>query len=531
MYLSYYGLKEKPFSISTNPKFLWFGEKHKEAFSVLKYGVLDNKGFLLLTGDVGAGKTTLIHALTSGLANDVTWAAVPDPGLELLDFCKYIASEFKLDKTFNSKAEFLIIFKEFLLESYNNSKKVLLIIDEAQRLSNELLEEIRMLSNIELGSVKLLNIFFVGQVEFNGILVDERNRAVRQRITVSYHIKPLSEKETGMYIRHRLKVAGAKRNIFSFVAVNQIYKYSKGCPRLINIICDLAMLTGYSKDIERIGVDIIDESIKNFEVETNHLGNESLPVEKRNQSGKGNTLITTVFLLLVIGGLFYLTDFHKSEFTKKILSIFMTVEDSAQKKSIPDSAEKKQTKSLQPKLKTPETNITQKESNTFKVKDTAVESIPVVKEEQVVDNSVIEVKTITNSKMSELPFEAEKTIIGFNHNSNEFPEGAYKKLDIVAEFMKNNEKMFVFITGYTDELGSYAYNVNLSIFRANIVKSYFIGKGIDKSRIKVAGLGSADPVASNATPDGRRLNRRVEIELFNFYQRPDKKSVVEQPVD
>lgn len=516
MYLSYYELKEKPFSISTNPKFLWLGEKHKEAFSVLKYGVLDNKGFLLLTGDVGAGKTTLIHALTSGLANDVIWASVPDPGLELLDFCRYIASEFKLDKTFNSKAEFLIIFKEFLLKSHQNRKKVLLIIDEAQRLSSELLEEIRMLSNIELGSAKLLNIFFVGQVEFNGILVDERNRAVRQRITVSYHIKPLSEKETGMYIRHRLKVAGAKRNIFSFVAVNQIYKYSKGCPRLINIICDMAMLTGYSKDIERIGVDIIDESIKNFEVETNYLDNESLAVEKRVQVGKGHTLITTFFLLLVMGGLFYLTDAHKSEFTKKIVSIFTTVDDSVQNKSVLDSLEKKQTEPFQPKQKTAEKNIVLKGNGNNDVNNTVVKPPPVVHEEQVVDDSVIDDKT--NNNINELPFGAEKTVIGFNHNSNEFPEDAYKKLGIVAEFMKKNEKVFVFITGYTDELGSYAYNVNLSIFRANIVKSYFVGKGIDKSRIKVSGLGSADPVASNATPEGRSLNRRVEIELFNFYK-------------
>lgn len=508
MYLSYYELKEKPFSISTNPKFLWLGEKHKEALSVLKYGVLDNKGFLLLTGDVGAGKTTLIHALTSGLANDVIWASVPDPGLSLLDFCKYIASEFNIEKSFNSKAEFLIVFKEFLLESHNNGKKVLLIIDEAQRLTSELLEEIRMLSNIELGSAKLLNIFFVGQIEFNGILVDERNRAVRQRITVSYHIKPLSEKETGMYIRHRLKVAGAKRNIFSFVAVNRIYKYSKGCPRLINIICDMAMLTGYSKDIDRIGVDIIDESIKNFEVESTHLDDDTAE-EKKGQAWKGNALITALCLILVTIGLLYLTGFHQSGFGKKVLSVFSSDEKPTSDIST-NSKNVKQVVKTQPVARIPEPKkkeIVEPE-----------ESTPESEQSKIVEHEVVKPEPAMSKKTpAKLPFGSTKSVIGFNHNSNEFPEDAYKKLDVVADYLRNNENMGVFVTGYTDELGTYAYNVNLSIFRANIVKSYFVGRGIDKSRIKVSGLGSADPVASNATPQGRRLNRRVEIELFTFH--------------
>lgn len=513
MYLSYYSLKEKPFSISTNPKFLWLGEKHKEAFSVLKYGVLDNKGFLLLTGDVGAGKTTLIHALTSGLAKDVIWAAVPDPGLELLDFCRYIAHEFKLTKTFKSKSDFLIVFKEFLLESYQNGKKVLLIIDEAQRLSNELLEEIRMLSNIELGSVKLLNIFFVGQIEFNGILVDERNRAVRQRITVSYHIKPLSEKETGMYIRHRLKVAGATRNIFSFVAVNRIYKYSKGCPRVINIICDLAMLTGYSRGIERIGVDIIDESIKNFEVETNPAEVDEANRDKgRLWENINAPVVLFTALLLICGGVLFYFNFNKFGIAENtgngLLHDSTTADGTIHMESSEPTNGQSASHDQMKKTQHSETVADQQTDNgdvSEKVDSTppAVKAKPTAKAE--------------NAETEAAPFTSGKTVIGFNHNSNEFPEDAYKKLDIIADFVKKDSRAFVFVTGYTDELGSHDYNVNLSIFRANIVKSYLVGKGVDKVRIKVSGLGSANPAASNSTPEGRKANRRVEIEIFNHY--------------
>lgn len=268
MYLAYYGLKEKPFDISTDPRFLWLGEKHKEAFAVLKYGVMENKGFLLLTGDVGAGKTTLIHALVEGVSEDVILATIPDPGLELMEFYRYLARAFNLDNSFSNKADFIFIFREFLHHAYDNGKKVLLIIDEAQRLPNALLEEIRLLSNIELHDTKLLNIFFVGQVEFNTKLIEPENRAVRQRITISNHIQPLTEKETGDYIRHRLKVAGCQKNVFSFVAIHEIHNFSGGYPRLINIVCDIALLTGYVKEVKKIGPEIVRESIESLNIES-----------------------------------------------------------------------------------------------------------------------------------------------------------------------------------------------------------------------------------------------------------------------
>ncbi|MCP4764337.1 MAG: AAA family ATPase, partial [archaeon] len=210
MYTSFYNLHVKPFQISSDPKFLWFGEKHKEALATLKYGVLDNKGFLLMTGDVGTGKTTLINALIESLSDDIIYACVPDPSLSKLEFFNYIASSFGIVQEFLTKGSFLVGFRKFLMDAYEENKKVLLIIDESQLLTQELLEEIRLLSNIERSNTKLINIFFVGQNEFNAIVSKEQNRAVRQRLTLNYNIDPLTPDETQKYIDFRLEVAGAE---------------------------------------------------------------------------------------------------------------------------------------------------------------------------------------------------------------------------------------------------------------------------------------------------------------------------------
>ena len=196
MYLKYFNLREKPFNISPDSRFLWLSEKHKEGLATLKYAILEEKGFLLLTGDVGTGKTLLIRALIKMRDIETLIATIPDPDLDIMDFFKLLAEEFKMKKSFSSKGDFLVQFKRFLLESYGSDKKVLLIIDEAQRLNHKLLEQIRLLSNIEMDHRKLINIFFVGQTEFNQMLMEERNWAVRQRIAVNYRLEPLTAAET-----------------------------------------------------------------------------------------------------------------------------------------------------------------------------------------------------------------------------------------------------------------------------------------------------------------------------------------------
>ncbi|PXF58085.1 MAG: hypothetical protein C4B58_07910 [Deltaproteobacteria bacterium] len=268
MYLSYYNLKIKPFQISADPKFLWLGEKHKEALATLKYATRENKGFFLLTGDVGTGKTTLINALVNSLEKEIIIAKVSYPGLNTLEFFNFIANEFKINKMFSNKGDFLVHLDNFLNNAYENNKKVLLIIDEAQCLKQELLNDIRLLSNIERQNTKLINLFFVGNNDFNDILLDTANSNLRQRITIKYHIDTLTKNEVAEYIRHRLKIAGSEQDIFTSGAIRQIFSFSGGCPRLINIICDHALLTGYAKGEKTIDAGILKECTKELQITT-----------------------------------------------------------------------------------------------------------------------------------------------------------------------------------------------------------------------------------------------------------------------
>jgi len=237
-------LDNKPFAINPDPDFLWLGEKHKEALSVLNYGILENKGFLLLTGDAGIGKTIVVDALVRGLDKNVKWAVIENPSLERIDFYNAIARGFGIEKQFTSKVQFLIRFSHYLHKMNDEGQKVLLLIDDCHLLSQDMLEELRLLSNIEKEDVKLINIFFVGQPLFHSMLVLPKNRAIRQRLNLRVEILPLNSGETADYISYRLKLAGSDTKIFTAKAVKAIAKYSRGIPRLINSICDHALVAG-----------------------------------------------------------------------------------------------------------------------------------------------------------------------------------------------------------------------------------------------------------------------------------------------
>jgi len=311
MYRSFYNLKLKPFQISADPKFLWLGENHKEGLATLKYGILDNRGVLLLTGEVGTGKTTLINALVSTLGKEIIVARIPDPGMEKLDFFNFISHSFKFKKKFRSKGEFLIYFSHFLHRAYNSSKKVLLIIDEAQRLNQKLLEEMRLLSNIEAYHTKLINIFLIGQDELHDILSREENRALRQRITIEFNLERLTKGDTEKYITHRLKVAGSDRNVYSKGAIHKIFSFSRGTPRLINIICDHALLAGYVKEKKKINAAIVRECIKDLRLSDR---TRKAYIKRRKQAKKKRKSIFERFVyytgllviaLIIAGLLFY----------------------------------------------------------------------------------------------------------------------------------------------------------------------------------------------------------------------------------
>ncbi len=534
MYLSFYNLTEKPFQISTDPKFLWLGEKHKEALAILKYGIMDNRGFLLLSGDVGTGKTTLINELINSLGSKTVVATVPDPCLEILDFYNFIAYAFKMNKRFHSKGDFIIYFTDFLHHAYDRGKKVLMIIDEAQRLSHELLEEIRLLSNIEKQNTKLINIFFVGQNEFNDILLNRENRALRQRITINYNIDPLSEDETNTYINHRLKIAGSKKKLFTQDAFHEIILFSKGNPRLVNICCDHALLTGYVSGKKKINGHIIKECIaellikrqnsqnKQHEVPIETNQNIIVPQKKRPESPK--TLYPTIilFLTVITGALIYLSitvySIKRTE-PDKLPSVYRSVIhkiSKAKNLSKTSSSEKK----LSYIPLTEQKTVAKEKDNKPVKKENSPSTLIDKRKNQAQKNISISGRkdkkdtVISDSRpdKSTLP-EGKIFYILFGYNSNKLDKDAYSILDHLTEAMIQDPLLSIVIKGYTDRSGRYLYNKKLSEFRANIVKSYFMGKGVNPARIKTRGMGPAEPDKGKNLKSGPGFNRRVEIEI------------------
>jgi general secretion pathway protein A len=267
MYEAHFGLAEAPFGVNPDPRFLFLSEVHKEALAHLIYGVRQRKGFIVITGDVGTGKTTLLNKLLGGLNERIRCVFITNPKLATDDFLRTIAYQLKLEvaKNFN-KADFLIEMEALLAESLRRRENVLLVVDEAQNLSADLLEEIRLLSNLETAAEKMLQIILVGQQELNGKLLSDNLRQLRQRVSIKYHLEPLGEGETAAYINHRLKVAGnGGRDIFSHKAMREVYLASGGFPRLINNICDNAMLAAYSRDRSRVDGGLVQETVRDLE--------------------------------------------------------------------------------------------------------------------------------------------------------------------------------------------------------------------------------------------------------------------------
>ncbi len=259
MYLSFYGLKIKPFQINTSPSFFWLGEKQNEALTIFKYGLSKMPGILLLTGDAGSGKTTLINVFLKNLGDEFIIVKIPDPDLEVIDFMNSIADALDFKTKFSNKDTFFDHFRHFLVTSFALGKKVMLVIDECQRLSPYLLIEIVNLANIESEETKLLKVLLIGQNEFDTVLRKNSSRTLHQLIAINYATAPLDQHETGEFIRHRLKLAGASRDIFSPDAISTIYGFSNGIPLRINIICDHALLLGFERENKTINGELIRE--------------------------------------------------------------------------------------------------------------------------------------------------------------------------------------------------------------------------------------------------------------------------------
>jgi len=273
MYESFYGLKENPFNATPDPQFIYLGENHREALAQLLYGLREKKGFVVITGEVGTGKTTLLRYLLDKLdGNDHTRTAfLFNPKLNVEDFIRYILEDLGLHVNGATKGEYLRTLHRYLLDAYQKDDRVVLIVDEAQGLNPELLEEIRLLSNLETSKSKLLQIVLVGQPELNETLSQTAFRQLRQRINMRYHLRPLSRKETTEYIEKRLRIAGAGGPIFTPRAINKIYSLSRGIPRLINIVCDNALLNGYALDQKVVDKKLVKEAARDLNLGRRYL--------------------------------------------------------------------------------------------------------------------------------------------------------------------------------------------------------------------------------------------------------------------
>jgi general secretion pathway protein A len=266
VYLEHYGLKEPPFAITPNPRFLFYSGKHREAYNHLLYGIRERKGFVQLTGEVGAGKTTLCRAMLDALDGQFATALILNPVMSPNEMMKAIAIEFGLAVEGMDRLETLAVINEFLLWRAGNGKDAVLIIDEAQNLTDELLEQVRLLSNLETDDRKLLQIVLMGQPELRDRLNAHNLRQLRQRITVRYHLSALTREEVGEYIRHRIHVSGGNgRPQFTTAAIWRIHRYSDGVPRLVNAVCDKALLAGFVHQTDRIGYSLIGRAIRELE--------------------------------------------------------------------------------------------------------------------------------------------------------------------------------------------------------------------------------------------------------------------------
>jgi type II secretory pathway predicted ATPase ExeA len=262
MYESFYGLKERPFSMLPDPGFLYLSKKHQTALTMLEYALYNKAGFCVISGEIGAGKTTLLRKLLENMEDHITVGMITNTHESFGELLDWVLSAFGIHKPDLNRVEMHQLFLDYLLQQYSKNKTALLIVDEAQNMSVEALEELRMLSNINSGKDQLLQVIIAGQPELKDTLRRPELRQFVQRIAVDYHLGAMSLEETLGYVRHRLMTAGAKKDVFTPLACERIHVYSGGIPRLINLLCDTAMVYGFADQVELITDSLVDEMVR-----------------------------------------------------------------------------------------------------------------------------------------------------------------------------------------------------------------------------------------------------------------------------
>jgi len=259
MYESFYGFREKPFSLLPDPGFLYLSEKHRMALTMLQYGLMNQAGFTVITGEIGSGKTTLIRKLLEEVGEEVSVGVVSNTHRNFGELLQWVLLAFDLEYREKKKVELYQTLADFIIRQYGQGRNTVLIIDEAQNLSPEALEELRMLSNINADKDQVLQLMLVGQPGLRDTLRLPELYQFAQRVAVDYNLKPLSLEETWLYIRHRLRSAGGDPNIFDTKACAAVYYYTGGTPRLINILCDTALVYGFAEHKRRVDAAIVCE--------------------------------------------------------------------------------------------------------------------------------------------------------------------------------------------------------------------------------------------------------------------------------
>ena len=262
MYEAYYGFRERPFALTPDPEYMFLAQHHRAALTMLEYGLTQQAPIMLITGEIGCGKTTLIRYLLSRLDATTTVGLIANVGRNFSDLLKWVCMAFGLDYRGLEDAALHETFSHFLIREYAANRRVLLIVDEAQNLGPAVLEDLRVLTNINADKHVVLQIVLVGQPELRATINGPAFRQLAQRISVDHHIGPMTQEETRWYIRHRLRVAGGEVSLFRHAGIDFIYRGARGVPRLINQLCDAALVYGYSERSPRIDAEMVLEVLR-----------------------------------------------------------------------------------------------------------------------------------------------------------------------------------------------------------------------------------------------------------------------------